>query len=88
MIGVTLVLTIIPFVVHRRYGIVIGDRIQLGIVGFIFVTLFLGEVARFYSEYPWWDVALHAFAGVGLTLIGFGILTCYFARATSSQRHY
>lgn len=67
-------LCVVPFVLHRKYGIYTPPLIRLGVVLFLFSTLFLGEVNQFYTQYYWWDALLHAFSGVGVTLIAFVFL--------------
>lgn len=49
---------------------------------FIFCSLFLGEVANFYTHFWWWDDLLHLFSGIILGLIGF--LMVYFLNSRYS----
>ena len=37
---------------------------------FLYASLFLGEVGRFYEKFWWWDIALHAGSALGFGLIG------------------
>ena len=40
-------------------------------VVFVFATLFLGEMLRYYDRYEWWDAALHGGSGLLLGILGF-----------------
>ena len=73
-----IILSIIPYVLEYRYDIHISEKLRVGIVAFIFSTLFLGEINHFYDQYYWWDAALHFMAGVGLTLVGFVLLSAIY----------
>lgn len=75
IIGLALLISFTPSYVERQYGVTIGYRTRFGIALFLFCTLVLGEIAQFYTRYLWWDTVLHGFAGFGLTLFGFVILT-------------
>ena len=74
IIFLTAALSLLPLYVHRKYGIRISSRLRVGIILFLFCTLFLGEVNHFYETYQWWDAALHFTAGLGLTIFGFALL--------------
>lgn len=67
-------LTTLPFFLARRYDYKVSWKIQAGIAVFLFSTLVLGEIHRFYDEIKWWDLAVHFLAGLGITFIGYRIL--------------
>lgn len=81
VVGAALGLSAIPYVLHHRYEISISKRMRLGILMFLFGTLFLGEVNHYYEQFQWWDTALHFSAGFGLTLFGFVILKEIYAQS-------
>jgi uncharacterized membrane protein YjdF len=47
---------------------------QALVVAFVFASLFLGEVQRFYDRFPWWDSLLHFGSGLLLGTLGFMLL--------------
>ncbi len=63
-----------PVVLRRRLPIQIPSEIQILVVLFVFATLFLGEVRDYYERIWWWDLALHATAGLLLGIFGFMIV--------------
>jgi hypothetical protein len=67
----TLGLTLLPSPLFRRFGIQLPRSFLIGIVAFIFATIFLGEAFDFYNRYWWWDVVLHAGSALGFGLLGF-----------------
>lgn len=68
---ITFVLTLAPMVLVGRIGIRLPTAFLVGITGFIFATIFLGEAFDFYNRYWWWDVLLHGGSALGFGLIGF-----------------
>lgn len=74
LVGAIMVATLIPFVAPKRLGVVIPSELQILSILFIFATLFLGEVRSYYDRLWWWDLALHATAGLLLGLVGFLIV--------------
>lgn len=66
-----IVVTFLPVVVERRFRIHIPPEMQLLAIGFVFASLFLGEVRGYYTRFWWWDIALHTSSGVLLGILGF-----------------
>ena len=62
---------LVPVVARKRLPVRIPSEIQIVAIIFIFATLFLGEVRDYYERLWWWDLALHATAGLLLGLLGF-----------------
>ena len=62
-----------PELLRHRLGVEIPSEMQILASLFVFATLFLGEVRDFYERFWWWDIALHATAGLLLGLLGFMI---------------
>jgi len=73
-----LVLTFLPTWIEKKYSISIPLDIELVIILFIYASLFLGEINKFYIKFWWWDIALHTFSAVAFALIGFIILFILF----------
>lgn len=63
-----------PEILRRNLPVEIPSEIQIVAVLFIFATLFLGEVRDYYERIWWWDLALHASAGLLFGLVGFLIV--------------
>lgn len=70
---ITLILCIsfLPLVLKRRYSLRIPHEFELLAIVFLFAALFLGEVHDYYLRYWWWDLVLHAGAGLLLGIVGF-----------------
>jgi|TARA_R100000501_G_scaffold8550_1_gene17377 hypothetical protein len=63
-----------PVVLKRRLLVQIPSEIHILAILFAFATLFLGEVRDYYERFWWWDLVLHATAGLLLGLLGFMIV--------------
>lgn len=72
-IGAALILALmlVPAVLKGRYRLYLPFTLELAIVVFIFLTLFLGGVARFYDWVPFWDKFLHFQSGLLLGAVGY-----------------
>ena len=66
--------TLAPELLRGRLATEIPSEIQILALLFVFATLFLGEVHDYYERIWWWDLALHATAGLLLGLLGFLIV--------------
>jgi uncharacterized membrane protein YjdF len=66
-----LIVTLVPFLLAKRFSVSIPPEFVLLAIAFIFASLFLGEVHGYYSRFWWWDIALHAGSGFLLGIIGF-----------------
>lgn len=70
----TLILVLAPMTFVKTQRIKLPTEIELIIVLFIYMTLFLGEVHDFYYVFWWWDVLLHTGSAIIFGFIGFTIL--------------
>lgn len=61
----------VPSLLRERYRMYLPFAIEFGIVIFMFSTLFLGEVARFYYYVPFWDKFTHFQSGLLLGASGY-----------------
>ncbi|QQG38254.1 MAG: hypothetical protein HYS26_01750 [Candidatus Kaiserbacteria bacterium] len=66
-----LLLMLGPTILKQRYRLHIPFALDLGIVVFIFLTLFLGGIAEFYDRIPFWDKFLHFQSGLLLGAAGY-----------------
>ncbi len=64
-------ITFFPLLFERRLHIQITPELQLAAIGFIFASLFLGEIRDFYARFWWWDIFLHTISGFLLGILGF-----------------
>lgn len=69
----TLIITtlLLPLVFRRKMDVEIPAELHLVAVVFIFASLYLGEIQDFYHRFWWWDMALHASAGLLMGIVGF-----------------
>jgi hypothetical protein len=70
--------TLLPWYLARSYHLRVPVGFEFIVVLFIYATLFLGEVHGFYTRFWWWDMALHAGAGMAFGFIGFLILYSFY----------
>lgn len=66
-----LAVTLLPFVLRRRFQFVLPYELELLAIVFAFAALFLGEVRGYYTHFPWWDSLLHTTSGLLLGMFGF-----------------
>lgn len=71
LIMAIIVVTLIPSLLGRQYHIHIPAEFQILAVVFVFATLFLGEIHRYYERWWWWDIVLHTSSGLLLGVFGF-----------------
>lgn len=64
-------ITFFPLLFERRLRIHVPPELQLAAIGFVFASLFLGEIRDYYTRFWWWDVALHTTSGFLLGILGF-----------------
>jgi uncharacterized membrane protein YjdF len=63
--------TLAPLLLGRLLRVFIPPEFVLLAIGFIFASLFLGEVHDYYARFWWWDIALHSTSGFLLGIVGF-----------------
>lgn len=71
LVGAIMVITLAPVVLKERLPVFVPPEIQVLTILFVFASLFLGEVLRFYDRLWWWDIFLHASSGLLLGIFGF-----------------
>ena len=70
----TLFLTFLPSLIERRYRIDLPSEFELIVLGFILLSMYLGEVHNFYVIFPWWDLFLHGLSGILLGIFGLALV--------------
>jgi hypothetical protein len=69
-----LVGTFLPALLERNSRLVLPAGLELMMIGFVYATLFLGEVEDFYYRFAWWDIVLHAVAGLTFGFVAYVFL--------------
>lgn len=69
--GLIFLLMFVPTILKERYRLYLPFTLDFALVVFIFLTLFLGEVGRFYDRIPLWDKFLHFQSGLLLGAAGY-----------------
>jgi len=60
-----------PLIFRHKMDVEIPAELHLVAVVFILVSLYLGEIQSFYQRFWWWDMVLHASAGLLMGVVGF-----------------
>jgi hypothetical protein len=71
LVSAIMAMTLAPVVLRSWMPIRIPPEFQILAVGFVFASLFLGEIRSYYEMIWWWDVGLHATSGLLLGIVGF-----------------
>lgn len=69
--GFIAALMFVPPFLKDYYKVYLPFALELGIVAFIFLTLFLGWIEQFYDRIPLWDAFLHFQSGLLLGATGY-----------------
>lgn len=64
-------LMVLPSLLKEQYRLHLPFEIDLAIVAFIFLSLFLGSLQDYYERFPLWDGILHFQSGILLGAVGF-----------------
>jgi hypothetical protein len=65
------VVMLVPSLLKRQWRLYLPFALDFSIVLFLFCTLLLGQLLRFYQLVPWWDKFLHFQSGLLLSVTGF-----------------
>ena len=60
-----------PTLFRKKLDVDLPVEFHFTAVIFIFASLYLGEIQSFYQRFWWWDIALHASAGLLMGIVGF-----------------
>jgi hypothetical protein len=74
LILVIAILLLLPRIIQKWSKISIPPRLEVYIIIFLYATLFLGELMKYYDTYWWWDVVIHTSSGLAIGIVGFLIL--------------
>lgn len=64
----------LPSTLKSRYQLYLPFTLDLWIVTFIFLTLFVGDIGDVYREFPIWDKLLHFQSGLLLSALGYVVV--------------
>ena len=67
-------LMFVPMIMRRRFHVYLPFALELGIVAFIFLSLFFGDIQNYYDSLPAWDKLLHFQSGLILAVAGFVVV--------------
>lgn len=67
----TFLVSFAPLLLERWWRVRLPTWLQFVYVLFVFLSMFCGEVLRFYAHFTWWDDSMHVASGV---LMGFGVV--------------
>ena len=71
---VVAILITLPRFIGKWSNIKFPDKLEVYIILFFYMTLFLGELKSYYATYWWWDALLHTSSGLAFGILGFIIL--------------
>jgi len=71
LVTLIIIALLTPILFKRKLELEIPAEFHLTAVIFILASLYLGEVYDFYHQFWWWDIALHATAGLLMGILGF-----------------
>lgn len=71
LVTIIMAVLIAPTIFRAKLDVEIPVEFHITAVIFIFASLYLGEIQRFYQRFWWWDIALHASAGLLMGIVGF-----------------
>jgi len=70
----SLTINIYTLLDKKKYKINIPLHFELAIILFVYASLFLGEITKFYELFWWWDILLHAISAIAFGYVGFIII--------------
>ena len=85
MVVQAFIFTLIPTFLKKWYGVRTPSLLQGGIAVFMFATIFLGETAKFYDNFWWWDTLWHGLSGMVFGLLGYAILILTYRRQNAQH---
>ena len=71
---ITLFLTFLPVIIKREFRVNSPSEFDIVILGFIYASMYLGEIHSFYERFWWWDLLLHTLSGIIIGTIGFSLV--------------
>ena len=60
-----------PSVLKKRYDFYLPFELEVAIVAFIFVSVFIGSLQNYFQKFPLMDAIIHFHSGILLGIVGF-----------------
>ncbi len=70
----TFLMTFLPRIMECQTGIDYPRELEILILFFILVSLYLGEMRNYYNRFAWWDIVLHSLSGIIIGGTGFSVI--------------
>ena len=86
--SVALILSFLPAIIRRNLKVYLPSELEITIVVFIFLAVFLGEVHDYYQKFWWWDIVLHSTSGIVLGFLGFLIMFVLYDQGKINARPF
>lgn len=67
-VGMIILISIPTF---SKFNAHLPPGFNISLVVFVFFSIYLGEILKFYETYAWWDLMLHFLSGIMLGMLGF-----------------
>jgi len=71
LVSLIIAVLLAPTLFRKKLDVEIPVEFHFTAVIFMTASLYLGEVQRFYERFWWWDIVLHASAGLLMGIAGF-----------------
>jgi len=71
LVSLIIAILLSPVIFRQKMEMEIPAELHVTAVIFTFAAFYLGEIMRFYDLLWWWDIALHATAGLLMGVLGF-----------------
>ena len=86
LVAVCAILTALLYLLSVKKDELLNGRVYGVLNGFIFITVFLGSILRFYDSIPFYDDFLHLASGIIFSYVGFGIGSFLWTRDKMTKR--
>lgn len=81
-----LVFSFAPKLIEKLFKVSIPNLLESSFLIFIILAQLFGEVAGFFIFVWWWDVMLHVFSGMFVTIIGFSIYNGFIIKSPDYKK--
>ncbi|MDD4878494.1 MAG: hypothetical protein PHO02_05665 [Candidatus Nanoarchaeia archaeon] len=71
---IALFLTFLPGIISKKLNAIYPLEFEIILLLFIYASMYLGEIKMYYLKFWWWDIMLHSFSGLIISVIGFSLV--------------